>query len=297
MNGTLILGQCLLGLSNGSIYALLGLSLSLVFGLTRLVNFAQGAQFMLGALLMCMLLERFQLPFLPALILVPLVMGAASWILYKTLVSRLEQRDPILSLLLTMGVAMVAEALVFRSVGASGLSVDLPDWLGGVVSWGDLVMPRYRLVVCGVALALCGAVYWGVEKTFVGARIRASAERKLLARAFGLDVDRLMSGVFALGGALAGLTGALIAPIQQVRPAMGSETIIVVFAVVVVGGMGSLAGSIVAGLLMGAIEGLMRVLWPEASTLSLFLFMALVLVVRPLGLMGSSFHERDEGAL
>ena len=281
-----LLGQLLLGLVNGSFYAILSLGLAVIFGLLGIVNFAHGALYMVGAYVAWIALERFGLDYWAALLLAPLVVGALGVLIERTLLKQLYKLDPLYGLLLTFGLALVIED-VFRDVyGVSGQQVAVPELLQGATDLGFMVLPNYRAWVVVASLAVCLSTWFVIEKTRLGATLRAGTENPRLVQAFGINVPRLVTLTYAGGAALAALAGVLAAPVIQLTPLMGSNLIIVVFAVVVIGGMGSILGAILTGLVLGLVEGLTKVFYPEASSIVVFVIMAIVLVIRPAGLFG-----------
>jgi len=281
-----LIAQLLLGLVNGSFYALLSLGLAVIFGLLNVINFAHGALYMMGAMLAWIGLQFFGLGYWPMLLLAPILVGVAGMAFERLLLCRLYGLDHLYGLLLTFGLTLLVEG-VFRSFyGASGQPYPVPDLLRGSADLGFLVLPIYRIWVVAVSLAVCAATWYVIERTPLGARLRACTENAPLTKAFGVNVPRMITLTYGFGVALAALAGVLAAPILQVQPLMGSNLIIVVFAVVVIGGMGSIAGSIVTGLVLGVIEGLTKVFYPVASSTVVFVIMAIVLLVRPSGLFG-----------
>ncbi len=281
-----LLGQLLLGLVNGSFYAILSLGLAVIFGLLGIVNFAHGALYMVGAYVAWIALERFGLNYWAALLLAPLVVGAFGVLIERTLLQRLYKLDPLYGLLLTFGLALVVEG-IFRDVyGVSGQQYAVPALLQGATDLGFMVLPNYRAWVVVASLAVCLSTWFVIEKTRLGATLRAGTENPRLVQAFGINVPRLVTLTYAGGAALAAVAGVLAAPVIQLTPLMGSNLIIVVFAVVVIGGMGSILGAILTGLVLGLVEGLTKVFYPEASSIVVFVIMAIVLVIRPAGLFG-----------
>ncbi|MGD0720070.1 MAG: branched-chain amino acid ABC transporter permease [Roseiarcus sp.] len=278
--------QLLVGLINGSFYALLSLGLSVIFGLLNIVNFAHGALYMVGAFVAYFLLEDFGVNYWFALVLSPLIVGAFGALLERLLLRRLTGLDPLYSLLLTFGLALVIQGLFQYRFGASGLPYAIPLALRNGTNLGFMFLPNYRAWVIVFSAVVCLSTWFVIEKTRLGAYLRAATENPTLVRAFGIDVPRLITLTYAFGIGLAALAGVLAAPIYQVRPAMGADIISVVFAVVVIGGMGSILGSIVTGFALGVIEGLTKVFYPEASNTVVFVIMAIVLLVRPAGLFG-----------
>jgi branched-chain amino acid transport system permease protein len=281
-----LFGQLLLGLINGSFYALLSLGLAIIFGLLNVINFAHGALYMLGAFVGWALLHYAGIGYWPALILAPLAVGVLGMILERTMLRRLYRLDPLYNLLLTFGLALIIQGLFQTRFGSSGEPYEIPAALKGVADLGFMVLPIYRGWVMIVSLVLCLSTWYVTERTKLGSYLRAATENPGLVQAFGIDVPRLVMITYGLGVALAALAGVLAAPIYRVSPAMGSDMIIVVFAVVVIGGMGSIVGSIVTGFALGLIEGLTKVFYPPASSTVVFALMALVLLIRPAGLFG-----------
>ena len=283
----LLFGQLLLGLINGAFYAMMSLGLAVIFGLLNIINFTHGAQFMMGAFVAWMLLNWAGIPYWGALILSPLIVGAFGVVLERLMISRLYKLDHLYGLLLTFGLALIIEGLFRNSFGASGLPYAPPAALSGApVDLGFMLMPKYRLWVVVAAFAVCIATWLVIEKTRLGAYLRAATENAPLVQAFGVNVPRMVTLTYAAGVALAALAGVLAAPIYSVNPGMGSNFIIVVFAVVVIGGMGSILGSVITGFGLGLVEGLTRVVYPEASATVIFVIMAIVLLARPAGLFG-----------
>jgi branched-chain amino acid transport system permease protein len=281
-----LLGQVLLGLVNGSFYAVLSLGLAVIFGLLNIINFAHGALYMLGAFVAWMGLSYLGLNYWVMLVLSPLVVGAFGILLEKTLIRHLYKLDHLYGLLLTFGITLLLEG-VFRSVyGVSGQPYPTPALLQGGVNLGFMYLPIYRGWVVVASIIVCIATWFMIEKTRLGALLRAGTENPKLVEAFGVNVPRMVTLTYGFGVALAGFAGVLAAPIMQVSPLMGSNLIIVVFAVVVIGGMGSIMGSILTGLGLGVIEGLTKVFWPEASNTVVFMIMVIVLLLRPAGLFG-----------
>ncbi|WP_246796349.1 branched-chain amino acid ABC transporter permease [Burkholderia perseverans] len=281
-----MLSQLLLGLVNGSFYAILSLGLAVIFGLLNVINFAHGALFMLGAMLAWMGLNYFSLPYWAMLVIAPLVTGLFGILIERTMLRWLYRLDHLYGLLLTFGITLVVEG-VFRSIyGASGQPYDVPALLAGATDLGFMYLPNYRAWVVVASLAVCLVTWFVIERTRLGAYLRAGTENPKLVEAFGVNVPLMITLTYGFGVALAAFAGVLAAPVIQVSPLMGQPMIITVFAVVVIGGMGSILGSIVTGLLLGVIEGFMRVFYPEASATVVFVIMALVLLVRPAGLFG-----------
>jgi branched-chain amino acid transport system permease protein len=281
-------GQLLLGLVNGSFYAMLSLGLAVIFGLLGIVNFAHGALYMIGAYVAWVGLEKFGMNYWVALIVAPLVVGALGALIERTLLKQLYKIDPIYGLLLTFGLALIAEGVFRDQFGVSGQQYSVPDLLQGATNLGFMILPNYRAWVVVASLTVCLGTWYLIEKTSLGATLRAGTENPALVQAFGINVPRLVTLTYAGGAALAALAGVLAAPIIQITPLMGSNLIIVVFAVVVIGGMGSILGSIITGVMLGLVEGLTKVFYPEASSIVVFVIMAIVLVLRPAGLFGKS---------
>ncbi|MGG2474071.1 branched-chain amino acid ABC transporter permease [Rhizobium sp. BR5] len=281
-----LLGQLLIGLINGSFYALLSLGLAVIFGLLRVINFAHGAQYMLGAFVAFLGLQYFGINFWVALVVTPLVVALFGAIVERFLLSRLYDLDPLYGLLFTFGLALVVEGTFRWLYGAAGQPYSVPRELAGGTNLGFMFLPNYRAFVVVISLVACLATWALIEKTRLGSYLRAATENPTLVQAFGINVPMLLTLTYALGAGLAGFTGVLAAPIYQVSPLMGTNLIIVVFAVVVVGGMGSIMGAIVTGYMLGIAEGLTKVFYPEASNIVIFVIMAFVLLIRPAGLFG-----------
>jgi branched-chain amino acid transport system permease protein len=280
------MGQLMLGLVNGSFYAMLSLGLAVIFGLLGIVNFAHGALYMIGAYVAWLSLEKFGLNYWAALVVAPLVVGALGVVIERTLLKHLYKLDPIYGLLLTFGIALIAEGVFREQFGVSGQSYPVPEALQGATNLGFMVLPNYRAWVVVASLIVCLGTWALIEKTSLGAVLRAGTENPRLVQAFGINVPMMVMFTYAGGAALAAIAGVLAAPVIQVTPLMGSNLIIVVFAVVVIGGMGSILGSILTGLALGLIEGLTKVFYPEASNIVVFVIMAIVLMIRPAGLFG-----------
>lgn len=283
-----LITQIFNGLVNGGFYALLALGLSIIFGLLRIVNFAHGAMYMLGAFVAYYGAQYAHLPFFAALIVAPLVVGALGLLLETTLLRRLYDLDPLYNLLFTFAVVLVVEDLMRLLAGPLGSPYETPDILSGATNLGFTLYPTYRLFVIVVSVLVCAAVYVGIERSPLGARIRAATEKPELTRAFGIDTSRLVSGVFAFGVALAALAGVLNAPNTNVTPTMGDSIIINTFAIVVIGGLGSILGSVVAGFALGVIAAVGAVLYPPISNTLIFIVMVLVILFRPAGLFGTA---------
>jgi branched-chain amino acid transport system permease protein len=280
------LGQLLLGLVNGSFYAMLSLGLAVIFGLLGIVNFAHGALYMIGAYVAWFGAEKLGIGFWWALVLAPLVVGALGVVIERTLLKRLYKIDPIYGLLLTFGLALIAEGVFRDQFGVSGQQYPVPDALRGATNLGFMVLPNYRGFVVFASLLVCLATWWTIERTRLGSYLRAGTENPALVQAFGVNVPLMVMLTYGAGAGLAAMAGVLAAPVIQITPLMGSNLIIVVFAVVVIGGMGSILGSILTGLALGLIEGLTKVFYAEASSIVVFVIMAIVLVIRPAGLFG-----------
>jgi len=281
-----MLSQLLLGLVNGSFYAMLSLGLAVIFGLLNVINFSHGAMYMMGAFLAWMGMSYLGLSYWTMLVLAPLVVGAVGIIIEKTMLRWLYKLDHLYGLLLTFGITLLVEGLFRSFYGVSGQPFDTPELLQGATDLGFMILPNYRAWVVVASLIVCFATWFVIEKTKLGAYLRAGTENPKLVEAFGINVPLMVTLTYGFGVALAGFAGVLAAPIIQVSPLMGSNLIIVVFAVVVIGGMGSIMGSILTGLGLGVIEGLTRVFYPEFSSTVVFLVMVIVLLLRPAGLFG-----------
>ena len=279
-----LFAQLLLGLINGAFYAMLSLGLAVIFGMLNVINFAHGAQYMMGAFAAWMLLNWAGIPFWGALLLAPLIVAAIAIVIEKVFLARLYNFDHLYGMLLTFGLALIIEGIFRKFFGSSGQSYGNP--LPGGTNLGFMVLPNYRGFVIVASLVICFATWFIIERTRLGSYLRAATENPTLVRAFGIDVPRMMTLTYAFGAGLAALAGVLAAPIQNVNPLMGANLIVVVFAVVVIGGMGSIMGSIVTGFTLGLVEGLTKVFWPPASNTVIFLIMAIVLLTRPAGLFG-----------
>jgi len=281
-----MMSQLLLGLVNGSFYAMLSLGLAVIFGLLNVINFSHGAMYMMGAFLAWMGLSYFDINYWAMLVIAPIIVGAFGILIEKTMLRWLYKLDHLYGLLLTFGITLIVEG-VFRSFyGVSGQPYAVPELLAGATDLGFMILPNYRAWVVVASLAVCLATWFVIEKTKLGAYLRAGTENPKLVEAFGINVPLMVTLTFGFGVALAGFAGVLAAPIIQVSPLMGSNLIIVVFAVVVIGGMGSIMGSILTGLALGVIEGLTRVFYPEGSATVVFVVMVIVLLLRPAGLFG-----------
>ena len=281
-----LLSQLLLGLVNGSFYAILSLGLAVIFGLLNVINFAHGALFMMGAVITWMAMNYFGINYWLMLVLAPLVVGVFGVLIERLLLRWIYKLDHLYGLLLTLGLTLLIEG-VFRSVyGVSGLGYDTPELLEGATSLGFMIMPNYRAWVVVASITVCIATWYVIEKTKLGAYLRAGTENPRLVEAFGVNVPLMITLTYAFGAGLAAFAGVLAAPVYQVSPLMGQNLIIVVFAVVVIGGMGSIMGSILTGLGLGIVEGFTKVFYPEASSTVVFVIMVIVLLIRPAGLFG-----------
>ncbi|KQM68736.1 branched-chain amino acid ABC transporter permease [Xylophilus sp. Leaf220] len=281
-----LLSQLLLGLVNGSFYAILSLGLAVIFGLLNVINFAHGALFMMGAILSWMAMNYFGISYWVMLVAAPLIVGVFGVLIERLLLRWIYKLDHLYGLLLTLGLTLLIEG-AFRSVyGVSGLGYDTPELLEGATDVGFMMLPNYRAWVVVASLVVCFATWYLIEKTRLGAYLRAGTENPRLVEAFGINVPLMVTLTYGFGVALAAFAGVLAAPVIQVTPLMGQNLIIVVFAVVVIGGMGSIMGSILTGLGLGIVEGLTKVFYPEASSTVVFLIMVVVLLVRPAGLFG-----------
>ena len=281
-----LFGQLLIGLINGSFYALLSLGLAVIFGMLNIINFSHGAQYMMGAFAAYLLLKYSGLGYWPALIIAPLVVGATGVIIERLFLQWLYKLDHLYGLLLTFGLALIIEGVARNQLGSAGLPYVVPDALQGGRNLGFMFLPNYRAWVIVASLAICIGTWFVIERTRLGAYLRAATENPTLVRAFGINVPVMITLTYGFGVALAAFAGVMAAPIYNVSPQMGSELIIVVFAVVVIGGMGSILGAIVTGFGLGIVEGLTKVFFPEASNTVIFVIMAIVLLVRPAGLFG-----------
>ncbi|HSV81680.1 MAG TPA: branched-chain amino acid ABC transporter permease [Ramlibacter sp.] len=280
------LGQLMLGLVNGAFYAMLSLGLAVIFGLLDIVNFAHGALYMVGAFAAAIMLDRWGLGYWWALVLAPLAVGVLGVVIERLFLKRLYGLDPLYGLLLTFGLSLILEGAFRKEYGVSGQAYAVPDLLAGATNLGFMILPNYRAWVVVASITVCLATWFLIERTRLGAYLRAGTENAKLVQAFGVNVPLMVSLTYGAGAALAGLAGVLAAPVIQVTPLMGSNLIIVVFAVVVIGGMGSILGSIITGLGLGVVEGFTRVFYPEASSIVVFVIMAIVLMFRPAGLFG-----------
>jgi branched-chain amino acid transport system permease protein len=282
-----LFGQLLIGLINGSFYALLSLGLAVIFGLLNIINFTHGAQYMMGAFAAYFLLNKLGLNYWWALVLAPLAVGATGVIVERLMLSRLYKLDHLYGLLLTFGLALIIQGAFRHEYGSAGLPYSIPEILSGGTNLGFMFLPKYRAWVIVASLVVCVGTWLVIERTKLGAYLRAATENPAMVQAFGVNVPRMITLTYGFGVALAGLAGVMAAPIYQVNPLMGADTIIVVFAVVVIGGMGSIMGAVITGFGLGVIEGLTKVFYPEASNTVIFVIMAIVLMIRPQGLFGS----------
>jgi branched-chain amino acid transport system permease protein len=282
-----LFGQLLIGLINGSFYALLSLGLAVIFGMLNIINFAHGAQYMMGAFCAWFLLNKLGLSYWWALLLAPLIVGASGIVIERLMIARLYKLDHLYGLLLTFGLALVIQGLFRQEFGSTGLPYAIPKALEGGQNLGFMFLPNYRAWVIVASLTVCLGTWFIIEKTKLGSYLRAATENPQLVQAFGINVPRMITLTYGFGVALAAFAGVMAAPIYSVSPLMGADLIIVVFAVVVIGGMGSIMGSIVTGFVLGLVEGLTKVFYPEASNTVIFIVMAIVLMIRPAGLFGT----------
>jgi branched-chain amino acid transport system permease protein len=281
-----LFGQLLIGLINGSFYAMLSLGLAVIFGLLNIINFTHGAQYMMGAFAAWFLLNKAGLGYWWSLLLVPVVVGATGMLIERTMLARLYKLDHLYGLLLTFGLALVIQGIFRNEFGSSGLPYQIPQELAGGFNLGFMFLPKYRAWVILASLVVCLATWYVIERTKLGAYLRAATENPALVQSFGVNVPRMITLTYGFGVGLAALAGVMAAPIYQVNPLMGADLIIVVFAVVVIGGMGSIMGSVVTGFMLGVVEGLTKVFYPEASNTVIFVIMVIVLILRPAGLFG-----------
>jgi branched-chain amino acid transport system permease protein len=282
-----LFGQLLIGLINGSFYALLSLGLAVIFGLLNIINFTHGAQYMLGAFVAYLLLNKLGIGYWWALVLVPLIVGASGVVIERLMLSRLYKLDHLYGLLLTFGLALIIQGIFRHEYGSSGQPYQIPEQLTGGKNLGFMFLPNYRAWIIVASMVVCFGTWFVIERTRLGALLRAATENPQLVQAFGVNVPRMITLTYGFGVALAALAGVMAAPVYQVSPQMGADLIIVVFAVVVIGGMGSILGAIVTGFGLGIIEGLTKVFYPEASATVIFIIMAIVLLIRPAGLFGT----------
>jgi branched-chain amino acid transport system permease protein len=281
-----LFGQLLIGLINGSFYALLSLGLAVIFGLLNIINFSHGAQYMLGAFCAYFLLQFAGVGYWWSLLLAPIAVGATGIVIERTMLSRLYKLDHLYGLLLTFGLALILQGVFTNYYGSSGLPYRIPEELGGSFNLGFMFLPKYRAWVIGASVIVCLGTWFVIERTKLGSYLRAATENPALVQAFGINVPRMITLTYGFGVALAGFAGVMAAPIYQVNPLMGANMIIVVFAVVVIGGMGSILGAVLTGFGLGVIEGLTKVFYPEASNTVIFVIMVIVLILRPAGLFG-----------
>ena len=281
------LGQLLLGLVNGSFYAMLSLGLAVIFGLLGIVNFAHGALYMIGAYVAWLGMEKFGINYWASLVIAPIVVGALGVVVERTLLRHLYKLDHLYGLLLTFGLALIIQGIFRNEYGSSGQPYQIPEQLTGGQNLGFMFLPNYRAWIIVASMVVCFGTWFVIERTRLGALLRAATENPQLVQAFGVNVPRMITLTYGFGVALAALAGVMAAPVYQVSPQMGADLIIVVFAVVVIGGMGSILGAIVTGFGLGVIEGLTKVFYPEASATVIFIIMAIVLLIRPAGLFGT----------
>ena len=281
-----LFGQLLLGLINGSFYALLSLGLAVIFGMLNIINFTHGAQYMMGAFAAFLLLRHVGIGYWPALIIVPVIVGATGVVIERLFLKRIQKLDHLYGLILTFGLALIIEGLFRNYYGSSGQPYGVPESLQGGRNLGFMFLPNYRAWVIAFSLVVCLGTWFAIERTRLGSYLRAATENPTLVRAFGINVPRMVTLTYGFGVGLAGLAGVMAAPIYNVSPQMGSDIIIVVFAVVVIGGMGSIMGAIITGFTLGIVEGLTKVFFPEASNTVIFMVMIVVLLIRPAGLFG-----------
>ena len=282
-----LFGQLLIGLINGSFYALLSLGLAVIFGLLNIINFAHGAQYMMGAFCAWFLLNKLGLNYWWALVIAPVMVGATGMVIERLMLSRLYKLDHIYGLLLTFGLALIIQGLFRHEFGSTGLPYAMPKELQGGQNLGFMFLPNYRAWVIVASITICLGTWLMIEKTKLGSYLRAATENPQLTQAFGINVPRMVTLTYGFGVGLAALAGVMAAPIYSVNPLMGEHLIIVVFAVVVIGGMGSIMGSIITGFVLGLVEGFTKVFYPEASNTVIFIIMAIVLMIRPAGLFGT----------
>ena len=281
-----LFGQLLIGLINGAFYAMLSLGLAVIFGLLNIINFTHGAQYMMGAFCSYFLLQYAGVGYWWSLLLAPIVVGATGVLIERTMLARLYQLDHLYGLLLTFGLALIIQGLFTNYYGSSGLPYRIPEELNGGINLGFMFLPKYRAWVIVASLVICGATWYVIERTKLGSYLRAATENRALVQAFGINVPRMITLTYGFGVGLAAFAGVMAAPIYQVNPQMGANMIIVVFAVVVIGGMGSILGAIITGFGLGVVEGLTKVFYPEASNTVIFVIMVIVLLIKPAGLFG-----------
>jgi len=281
-----LFGQLLIGLINGAFYAMLSLGLAVIFGLLNIINFTHGAQYMMGAFCAYFLLNKLGIGYWWSLLIAPIAVGATGMLIERTMLSRLYKLDHLYGLLLTFGLALVIQGVFRNEFGSSGLPYQIPPELAGGFNLGFMFLPKYRAWVIVASLVVCLATWYVIERTKLGAYLRAATENPTLVQSFGVNVPRMITLTYGFGVGLAALAGVMAAPIYQVNPLMGADLIIVVFAVVVIGGMGSILGSVLTGFMLGVVEGLTKVFYPEASNTVIFVVMVIVLILRPAGLFG-----------
>ena len=281
-----LFGQLLIGLINGAFYAMLSLGLAVIFGLLNIINFTHGAQYMMGAFCSYFLLQYAGVGYWWSLLLAPIVVGATGVVIERTMLARLYKLDHLYGLLLTFGLALIIQGLFTKFYGSSGLPYRIPEELNGGINLGFMFLPKYRAWVIISSLIICSATWYVIERTKLGSYLRAATENRTLVQAFGINVPRMITLTYGFGVGLAAFAGVMAAPIYQVNPQMGANMIIVVFAVVVIGGMGSILGAIITGFGLGVIEGLTKVFYPEASNTVIFVIMVIVLLIKPAGLFG-----------
>jgi len=281
-----LFGQLLIGLINGSFYAMLSLGLAVIFGLLNIINFTHGAQYMMGAFCSYFLLQYAGVGYWWSLLLAPIVVGATGVVIERAMLARLYKLDHLYGLLLTFGLALIIQGLFTNYYGSSGLPYRIPEELNGGINLGFMFLPKYRAWVIVASLVTCGATWYVIERTKLGSYLRAATENRTLVQAFGINVPRMITLTYGFGVGLAAFAGVMAAPIYQVNPQMGANMIIVVFAVVVIGGMGSILGAILTGFGLGIMEGLTKVFYPEASNTVIFVIMVIVLLIKPAGLFG-----------
>jgi branched-chain amino acid transport system permease protein len=281
-----LFGQLLIGLINGAFYAMLSLGLAVIFGLLNIINFTHGAQYMMGAFCSYFLLQYAGVGYWWSLLIAPIAVGVTGAVIERTMLSRLYQLDHLYGLLLTFGLALIVQGVFTNYFGSSGIPYRIPDELSGGINLGFMFLPKYRAWVILASVAICAATWYLIERTKLGSYLRAATENRALVQAFGINVPRMITLIYGFGVALAAFAGVMAAPIYQVSPLMGADLIIVVFAVVVIGGMGSILGAIVTGYGLGVIEGLTKVFYPEASNTVIFVIMVIVLLIKPAGLFG-----------
>ncbi|MET0346020.1 MAG: branched-chain amino acid ABC transporter permease [Casimicrobiaceae bacterium] len=279
-------GQLLIGLINGAFYAMLSLGLAVIFGLLNIINFTHGAQYMMGAFCAWFLLTKAGVGYWWALLITPIAVGAFGALIERTMLSRLYKLDHLYGLLLTFGLALIIQGLFRNEFGSSGLPYQIPQELTGGINLGFMFLPKYRAWVIVASLIVCLSTWYVIERTKLGSYLRAATENPALVQAFGINVPRMVTLTYGFGVGLAALAGVMAAPIYQVNPLMGADLIIVVFAVVVIGGMGSIMGSILTGFGLGVVEGLTKYFYPEASNTVIFVIMVIVLLIKPAGLFG-----------